>query len=72
MGKAMSIMLSAVFGAVAFFVTKTLVTSLCACTGGWATVNITLFCTIFPMAVCVAVVVLVFYGIGSIRSGERM
>ena len=50
----------AVSGAISFYVTQLLVSDLCANTTGWSTITVSLFCTIFPVAVCIAVIFGVF------------
>jgi hypothetical protein len=50
----------AVSGAISFYVAQLLVTDLCDNTTGWSTITVSLFCTIFPVAVCIAVIFGVF------------
>ena len=57
---AIAILVSSILGAIAYYVVRVLLTDLCANTTAWSQIEITLYCTIFPVAVIIAIILLVF------------
>ena len=60
---AIGILVSSILGAIAYYVVRVLLTDLCANTTVWSAIEVTLYCTIFPVAVIIAIILLVFKNI---------
>lgn len=67
---AIRLMTGSILGAIAYFIVRTLLTDLCdpVKTGTWSGLELTLYCTIFPVAVILVVVLLVFSFIGYVQN----
>ena len=64
MGKrAITILIGSVLGAIAYYVVRVLLDDLCGNTTTWSTIEVTLYCTIFPVAVIISIILLVFENI---------
>ena len=62
-GRAIRILVGSVLGAIAYYVVRVLLDDLCGNTTTWSTIEITLYCTIFPVAVIISIILLVFENI---------
>ncbi len=69
MGKrAITILIGSVLGAIAYYVVRVLLDDLCDNTTSWSTIEVTLYCTIFPVAVIISIILLVFENITPMAS----
>lgn len=63
---AIKILTGSVLGAIAFYVVRVLLSDLCGNTAAWSAIEVTLYCTIFPVAVIIVIILLVFSFMGKV------
>ena len=61
--RAIRILVGSVLGAIAYYVVRVLLDDLCRNTTLWSQIEVTLYCTIFPVAVIISIILLVFENI---------
>lgn len=66
--RAIRILVGSVLGAIAYYVVRVLLDDLCGNTTTWSQIEVTLYCTIFPVAVIISIILLVFEGIVPTRA----
>lgn len=67
---AIKLLTGSILGAIAYYVVRILLGSLCSNTTAWSAIEVTLFCTIFPVAVIIAIILLVFTFLPKVSSSD--